>query len=245
MSDRLINSNKASGKVNVTILSSIKHAELYAAAKSMGSFGALAEHLEIQSQTLWQWSTFRSCPPKEPTHYWPKKRLKKLESRLFALTGKLLPELFPDSGRNNVEFRKNLKRFEFTKEIPMESLSVLALTMQDASATPEELADREDLKQRMSHAINHLDYRRREVVVRRYGLNGCQEETLEQIAKSMNVGKERVRQLELSALNKLRHEEKPRKILMPHTEQHEADREALRELLATPPKRSPLSTAKD
>jgi RNA polymerase primary sigma factor len=49
-----------------------------------------------------------------------------------------------------------------------------------------------------------LDNRSLTIIVKRYGLNGKEEETLDQIAEQMKLSRERVRQLELLALKKLK-----------------------------------------
>ncbi|MOA60302.1 RNA polymerase sigma factor SigA [compost metagenome] len=50
----------------------------------------------------------------------------------------------------------------------------------------------------------HLTERERYVVRRRFGLDGGQQRTLEGIGHDMGVTRERVRQIEAKALNKLR-----------------------------------------
>jgi RNA polymerase sigma factor (sigma-70 family) len=49
-----------------------------------------------------------------------------------------------------------------------------------------------------------LDDRERHIIRNRFGLMGGQEQTLEEIGKSLNLSRERVRQLEREAKNKLR-----------------------------------------
>lgn len=56
-----------------------------------------------------------------------------------------------------------------------------------------------DRKTAISMALQSLSDRQRMVIVRRYGLNGEGEETLEEIAKDMGVTRERIRQIELKA----------------------------------------------
>ena len=52
--------------------------------------------------------------------------------------------------------------------------------------------------------LNQLNERQRSVVERRYGLNGLEIHTLEQLAKSLDLTRERVRQIQIEALASLR-----------------------------------------
>jgi RNA polymerase sigma factor (sigma-70 family) len=73
----------------------------------------------------------------------------------------------------------------------------------------------ESALKRMQEAVKgmlgRLDDRERRIIVSRYGLNGVNELTLEQLGKELGITKERVRQIESRAQDKLRrfaHEEK-------------------------------------
>jgi RNA polymerase primary sigma factor len=52
--------------------------------------------------------------------------------------------------------------------------------------------------------LGRLDDRERRVIVSRYGLNGASEQTLEQLGRDLGITKERVRQIESRAQDKLR-----------------------------------------
>lgn len=54
------------------------------------------------------------------------------------------------------------------------------------------------------HLINSLDDREAEIIKLRFGLEGRDELTLEEVGKKFNVTRERIRQLEYLALNKMR-----------------------------------------
>jgi RNA polymerase nonessential primary-like sigma factor len=49
-----------------------------------------------------------------------------------------------------------------------------------------------------------LNEKQREVVERRFGLHGYENSTLEQVAKELGVTRERVRQIQMEALRRLR-----------------------------------------
>ena len=52
--------------------------------------------------------------------------------------------------------------------------------------------------------LAELNPRQRQVIERRYGLNGCEVTTLEDLAAEIGVTRERVRQIQGEALDKLR-----------------------------------------
>jgi RNA polymerase sigma factor (sigma-70 family) len=66
----------------------------------------------------------------------------------------------------------------------------------------------ENALKRMQEAVKgmlgRLDERERRIIVSRYGLNGASEQTLEQLGRELGITKERVRQIESRAQDKLR-----------------------------------------
>ena len=62
-----------------------------------------------------------------------------------------------------------------------------------------------DLRIRIDKVLSTLKPKERAVIVKRFGLEGLDEQTLEEIGQSMGVTRERVRQIEVKALKKLRH----------------------------------------
>ena len=75
----------------------------------------------------------------------------------------------------------------------------------DESATDPsvESEERNDLS-RLSSFMNSLDARETIILRERFGLNGAQEKTLEEIGHQFGLTRERIRQLQNSALNNLR-----------------------------------------
>ena len=71
----------------------------------------------------------------------------------------------------------------------------------------EEAALRHSTLRALKHAVRALSPRARLVLVRRYGLDGRDPETLKEIAGALKVSIERVRQIEARALEKLRSSE--------------------------------------
>lgn len=63
---------------------------------------------------------------------------------------------------------------------------------------------RRELCARTGRALERLDPREREIVVRRFGIGGDDERTLHEMAGLLGVSRERVRQIEARAMRKLR-----------------------------------------
>lgn len=63
----------------------------------------------------------------------------------------------------------------------------------------------EDLRSKISKVLRTLKPKERDIIVKRFGLEDTDEHTLEEVGQSMNVTRERVRQIEFKALGKLRH----------------------------------------
>ncbi|MDR2140554.1 MAG: sigma-70 family RNA polymerase sigma factor [Deltaproteobacteria bacterium] len=79
-------------------------------------------------------------------------------------------------------------------------------TLPDQNAIhPESAAIHSDLKDRIRQALGSLTSREAEVLRLRYGIDKPKEYTLEEVGYIFNVTRERIRQIEIKALNKLRH----------------------------------------
>lgn len=61
-----------------------------------------------------------------------------------------------------------------------------------------------DVRSRLDLWLNQLNSKQREVIARRFGLQGYESQTLEQVGKAIGVTRERVRQIQLEALKRLR-----------------------------------------
>lgn len=69
---------------------------------------------------------------------------------------------------------------------------------------PELLLHNSEIEGWVKQWLEELSERQRLVIERRYGLNGCDVATLEQLARQLGVTRERVRQIQAEALEKLR-----------------------------------------
>jgi RNA polymerase nonessential primary-like sigma factor len=74
----------------------------------------------------------------------------------------------------------------------------------DQGADPESDLAIGEVELLLTQWVSQLDARHRQVIERRYGLNGDEPSTLEDIAADLKLTRERVRQIQLEALQKLR-----------------------------------------
>jgi len=72
------------------------------------------------------------------------------------------------------------------------------------SPAPSEMTDQEMLRHHLAEALNRLPEREAHILQLRYGLLDGEMHTLEEVGKAIGVTRERVRQLEAQALNRLR-----------------------------------------
>ncbi|HEY7347316.1 MAG TPA: sigma-70 family RNA polymerase sigma factor [Ktedonobacterales bacterium] len=82
----------------------------------------------------------------------------------------------------------------------------LADTLEDrASQAPADIASRHLVGEELHRALSTLTTRERAVVTLRYGIGDGRSRTLLEVGRELNISRERVRQLEMVALMKLRH----------------------------------------
>lgn len=62
----------------------------------------------------------------------------------------------------------------------------------------------DDLHQNIEHCLHELNDKQREVIERRFGLNGYERQTLEEVGEAVGLTRERVRQIQMTALKALR-----------------------------------------
>ncbi len=69
---------------------------------------------------------------------------------------------------------------------------------------PADALANEHLHENLEQCINQLNEKQREVLCRRFGLAGYERQTLEEVGKAVGLTRERVRQIQMSALKALR-----------------------------------------
>ena len=83
--------------------------------------------------------------------------------------------------------------------------SALGDLIQDSDAlTPEEIATQNQLREQIQQMVDELPPRERKILKSRYGLRDGKEHTLQDIGNKMRLTRERVRQIEVQALRRLR-----------------------------------------
>lgn len=82
--------------------------------------------------------------------------------------------------------------------------SLSELIPDEQSQEPAELLQDENISTYVSHWLDQLDVKQREVIVRRFGLMGYEKATLEEVGGALGVTRERARQIQMEALKRLR-----------------------------------------
>jgi len=73
-----------------------------------------------------------------------------------------------------------------------------------SEAEPPRCVQKDDVRDIVEHLVFELDEEQRTVIERRFGLNGYRRATLEQIGDDIGMGREKVRQIQLQAIENLR-----------------------------------------
>jgi RNA polymerase nonessential primary-like sigma factor len=81
---------------------------------------------------------------------------------------------------------------------------LLDLIADENAQEPSTLLADEDVRSHCGEWLDELEAKQRAVVVRRFGLEGHERETLEEVGRELGVTRERVRQIQIEALKRLR-----------------------------------------
>ncbi|ELR65751.1 RNA polymerase sigma factor RpoS [Photobacterium marinum] len=84
------------------------------------------------------------------------------------------------------------------------SQSISAFIADDGSNQPDTELNQQDISKLAISVLNSLNERDREIICRRFGLLGHETQTLQQVADEVGLTRERIRQLQVSSLNKLK-----------------------------------------
>ncbi|PKN03376.1 RNA polymerase sigma factor RpoD [Candidatus Dependentiae bacterium HGW-Dependentiae-1] len=79
--------------------------------------------------------------------------------------------------------------------------------------SPADTVASNDLKERVREVLKSLTPREEKVLKMRFGIDVASEHTLEEVGKDFSVTRERIRQIEVKALRKLRHPSRSKKLL--------------------------------
>ncbi|HDZ55869.1 MAG TPA: RNA polymerase sigma factor RpoS [Pseudomonas xinjiangensis] len=87
---------------------------------------------------------------------------------------------------------------------PDSDKTLLDTLTDDHVTDPCELLQGDDLNASIDHWLSELSEKQREVVARRFGLRGHESSTLEEVGREIGLTRERVRQIQVEALKRLR-----------------------------------------
>ena len=82
----------------------------------------------------------------------------------------------------------------------------------EKAGSPENDAAKNELLERIDEVLSNLSEREAQVIRLRFGIDDGYAHTLDQIGRTFGVSRERIRQIEERALNKLRHPVRIRKL---------------------------------
>ena len=112
-------------------------------------------------------------------------------------------------GRPAHEVRRLMKLNEHISSLDESVMDDANLTLSDLVANenednPEEILSSDNMAANLTDWLDHLSEKQREVIVRRFGLNGFEKKTLQKVGEEVGLTRERVRQIQVEALAKLR-----------------------------------------
>ena len=120
-------------------------------------------------------------------------------------------QLDPDRVRELL--RISLDPLSLDSPIGEEDESNLGDFIEDATADgPADVATKVMLSQAVGDVLNELSEREQEIVRLRFGLDGGQAKTLEEVGREFGVTRERIRQIEAKTLAKLRHPQRSQRL---------------------------------
>jgi len=82
----------------------------------------------------------------------------------------------------------------------------------DKEFSPSETVASNDLKERVREVLKTLTPREEKVLKMRFGIDVASEHTLEEVGRDFSVTRERIRQIEVKAIKKLRHPSRSKKL---------------------------------
>ena len=111
-----------------------------------------------------------------------------------------------DSGRINNYLNAYKKTLSLEADFEMYNGSEVKLAdiIEDKKSSAVDSVEYESLKKEIVSSLNALKEREQNVITLRFGLNGCERQTLEEIGRIYGVTKECIRQTEARALTKLK-----------------------------------------
>ncbi|MCJ7472205.1 MAG: sigma-70 family RNA polymerase sigma factor [Actinobacteria bacterium] len=139
--------------------------------------------------------------------------------KLYAVQGKLREKLGrePESKEISKALNMDIEKVELLLEISQEPLSLEEPYGEDQNEIfgnfiedrtiegPDKSASKSSLSREVTTILDTLDDREKNIIKQRYGLQNGQPKTLEEVGRNFKLTRERIRQIENKALEKLRH----------------------------------------
>lgn len=94
-----------------------------------------------------------------------------------------------------------------------ESFILCDVLKDDKYLSPDQNLEREHLNSLINSVLDTLSKKEKEIIEYRFGLNGVRNMSLKEIGRKYNLTKERIRQIEKKALNRLKHSTRSNKLL--------------------------------
>lgn len=146
-----------------------------------------------------------------PVHMLDKIRLYKKEFSKFCFSNDREPTDFEMQRIMKLSKKKlsSVKKAIISDPISLETPVTEDLTIQDyiedeSYHSPEFYTEKISMSKDIEEMLEYLDEREKNIIIRRFGINADECQTLEQIGDNLGFSKERIRQLENDALRKLK-----------------------------------------
>lgn len=165
-------------------------------------------------QAIWRYVGDHSRTIRLPIHINEKLyKVKKIQRQILEKTGKeaTIKELAKQTGFSMSKVKELLDLKECTSldaKIKSKNESTLGDFVPSESEGIEELAIDKTLKENLEDILNELDEREKNVIILRFGLNGDDPQTLQQVGNVYNITRERIRRIEQKTLEKLKRKKK-------------------------------------
>jgi RNA polymerase nonessential primary-like sigma factor len=119
-----------------------------------------------------------------------------------------LQQLAKEMGKTEADVQHLLRHTDYTTSLDFQvgdsETQVMDFVASKKVKGPDEETMNTDIANAVDTWLGQLEAKQQEVIVRRFGLHGHDNSTLEQVGKDLHITRERVRQIQLDALKRLR-----------------------------------------
>lgn len=201
--------------MELTAITKLRHAALWELSKRLGSHQAVCDQLHTSLSTYCGWCSLKKAFPERPGCNWSTERWNFAKDTLESLTGQTIEQLWPEALRKAIALRTFVEQLEQVIEVPEDVLLEYSRQSAERMAlpSPEDVASRHEMREKLLKALKTLTHREREIVKLRYGLGDGYSHTLEEVAHVFKVTKNRIGQIEATALRKLQNSARAKSII--------------------------------